>query len=111
MKLLAALILSCALASANAAPAADKGRRHAISIENLKYKPAEITIEPGDTVVWTNNDDREHTVTADDDSFKSGRMGSGKKYEHTFDKAGTYKYVDDLHPRMKGTVIVKEKKK
>ncbi len=85
-----------------------KGARVEVSIKNLKFAPASVTIKAGDTVVWTNNDDSDHTVEADDGSFKSTNLKSGgDPYERQFTKAGTYTYHCSLHPRMKGKVIVK----
>lgn len=83
--------------------------RHDVSIENLQYRPAEITIMAGDTVVWTNNDDRDHTVIAKDDSFRSPNLRIGMTFEHTFTRAGRYPYGCKYHPRMSGVVIVKAK--
>jgi plastocyanin len=81
---------------------------HKVSIKDVSYSPREIKIKKGDTVTWTNADERDHTVTADDGSFKSGKMSDGETYKHKFDKAGRYKYHCDYHPRMKATVVVEE---
>src|SRR3954451_10966300 len=79
-----------------------------VDIEDLKYKTAEIKVKAGETVVWTNNDDREHTITADDNSFKSGPLRTGKTYRHKFTSAGRYPYHDDHFGRMKGVVVVEK---
>ena len=78
----------------------------AVSIKGMKYNPASISIKAGDTVAWKNDDDRDHTVVADDGSFKSEKIGSGESFSHTFSKAGKYAYSCSYHPRMKGTVVV-----
>jgi plastocyanin len=98
--------------AAMAAPGGEleAGKKHTVTIQGLKFKPEKIEIAPGDTVVWVNKDDRDHTVVADDGSFESGRIRNGKSYEKKFDKPGKYNYGDDLHPRMRGVVVVKEKK-
>jgi plastocyanin len=57
-------------------------------------------------VTWTNDDDRDHTVNADDGSFKSGTIGSGKAYKFKFAKKGKYAYSCSFHPRMKGVIVV-----
>lgn len=93
---------------APAAPAA--GKRVAVAIQDLKYRPNPVEAEVGDTVVWTNNDDRDHTVTADDGSFDSGRLRKGKSWSRTFDKPGRYPYGSDPSPRTKGTVVVRASK-
>jgi plastocyanin len=79
-----------------------------VSMEGIKFNPAEISVKVGDTVTWTNNDSVGHDVTGDD--FKSGDPGAlqnGDTFEHTFDKAGTFDYVCTVHPGMEGSVSVK----
>ena len=101
-----AFFLLCLLGIGAAAKHAP--RRVEIKIEDLKYKPAEIEVGAGDTVVWVNDDDTDHLVKADDGSFNSGRIACGRSFEHKFDKPGKFIYHDDLHPRMKGTITVIE---
>jgi plastocyanin len=91
-------------------PAMAAAKKVAVTIENLKYRPETVTIDVGDTVTWTNKDDREHTVKADDGSFDSGALRTGKSYSKTFDKPGRYPYGSDPSPRTKGVVVVREKK-
>jgi plastocyanin len=102
--LMVALAVTLTLAPALARAADER----TVDIEDLKYKPAEIKIKVGETVAWTNNDDREHTITADDNSFKSGPLRTGKTYRHKFTSAGRYPYHDDHFGRMKGVVIVEK---
>ena len=78
-----------------------------VTMEGIKFNPAEVTVKAGDTVTWTNKDSVGHDVTGDD--FKSGDPGGiagGGTFEHTFDEAGTFKYVCTVHPGMEGTVKV-----
>ena len=91
-------------------PALAAGKKVSVAIENLKYRPETVTIDVGDTVTWTNNDDREHSVKAEDGSFDSGALRTGKSYSKTFDKPGQYAYGSDPSPRTKGVVVVREKK-
>lgn len=89
--------------------AADKkggGESHDVTIKGMKFDPAEITINVGDTVVWTNKDDRDHDFLAKDKSFKSDNLGKGDTFEHKYTKAGKFNYACSYHPRMKGVVIV-----
>jgi plastocyanin len=89
-----------------AAPAGGK----AVVMKDITFKPADVTVATGDTVTWTNDDTVNHDVTADDKSFSSGDAGNlapGDKFKHTFDKAGTFKYVCTVHPGMEGQVVVK----
>jgi plastocyanin len=72
-----------------------------------KYVPTPATAKVGNTVKWTFDDDQsQHTVTADDSSFDSGTKGKGDTYLHKFDKAGTFAYHCTLHANMKGTITV-----
>jgi len=84
------------------------GKRQGVSIEDMKYSPATLRIAKGDTVVWTNNDDRDHTVVADDGAFDSGTIARGESFKHKFDRSGKYPYACELHPRMKGSIVVGE---
>ena len=91
------------------APPAALAKDHKVSIQDLKFSPKELKVKKGDTVIWTNSDDRDHTVTADDDkAFKSGNLGSGKTFKYKFDKPGKYTYHCEYHPRMKATIVVEE---
>ena len=79
--------------------------------DNMCYIPYMITIKPGDTVVWNNDDTAAHTVTSGvpptpDGTFDSGIFMAGTTFSHTFDKAGTYPYFCIVHPWMIGTVTV-----
>ena len=81
---------------------------YAVSIQDVKFTPREIKVKKGDTVVWTNSDERDHTVTADDGSFNSGNLRNGKTFRRKFEKPGKFKYHCEYHPRMKATVVVEE---
>ena len=73
------------------------------------YAPDNITVVIGvnNTVVWTNNDNEPHTVTATDGSFDSGTMNPDATFTYTFKTPGTYTYICTLHPWMHGYVTVK----
>jgi len=89
------------------APAA-WAKEHKVSIKDVKFTPKELKVKKGDTVVWTNSDERDHTVTADDNSFNSGNLNDGDTFKQKFDKVGKYKYHCEYHPRMKATIVVEE---
>jgi len=79
-----------------------------VSMKDIKFNPGTLTIKPGQTVTWTNDDSVGHDVTGDD--FQSGDPGGidgGGTYSHEFKKAGTFNYVCSVHPGMKGTIKVK----
>jgi plastocyanin len=79
-----------------------------VSMKDIEFDPAEVTVDAGATVTWVNDDSVGHDVTADD--FKSGDPGAmqnGDTFEHTFEEAGTFDYVCTVHPGMEGSVTVK----
>ncbi len=89
--------------TAEAAAPADNA---AVSMSQMKFNSATVTIKTGGTVTWTNNDGMPHTVTANDGSFGSAQLGAGGTFAHTFDNPGTFSYYCMLHPTMRGTVVV-----
>ena len=72
------------------------------------YEPDNITVVIGvnNTVIWTNNDNEPHTVTASDGSFDSGNMNPGATFTYTFTKPGSYTYICTYHTWMRGYVTV-----
>ena len=109
MVVLALLLASAAPgAKPDDKPAKEMEPENKISIKKMKFSPATLTVKPGTTVIWTNNDDHDHTVAADDDSFTSGNLGNGDTFEHKFEKKGKFKYACSYHPRMKGVVVVSD---
>lgn len=78
-----------------------------VNIQNFAFNPATVTVAPGTAVTWKFDDDTDHTVVADDNSFSSQPEGKGQTYSHTFATAGTVAYHCSIHPFMKATVTVK----
>ena len=79
-----------------------------VTMKGIAFNPATVTVKAGDTVTWTNEDSVGHDVTGDDfNSGDPGGLANGDTFEHTFDEAGTFKYVCTVHPGMEGTVEVK----
>ena len=79
-----------------------------VTIKNLKFMPAEVSVPVGTTVVWVNNDDEPHTVTAQQKQFKSKPLDKNDTFSVAFDKPGEYPYFCSIHPFMIGVVKVGE---
>ncbi|MFC7614496.1 cupredoxin domain-containing protein [Actinokineospora soli] len=77
---------------------------HAVSMQNLQYNPASMTIAAGDTVTWTNADSVVHSVTGG--VLNSPDVSPGGSYTFTFNASGTYDYRCRFHPDMIGRVVV-----
>ena len=67
-----------------------------MSVQDDYFDPADITVPSGTTVVWTNEGEKPHTVTAHDSSFDSGTLYPGESYQVTFCEPGTYTYLPVL---------------
>lgn len=78
-----------------------------VSIDNFTFSPAEVTVTPGTTVTWINNDDIPHTVVDKKLTFRSKALDTEGKFSFTFTNAGDFNYFCSLHPHMIGKVIVK----
>lgn len=92
-------------ASATTAPA-NGSAGDAVTIVDFAFKPADLEVEVGTTVTFTNKDEFAHTATAKDKSFDTGNLDKDATFEHTFDEAGTFEYVCAIHNSMTGTITV-----
>lgn len=76
-----------------------------ITIKDFAFSPKGATAKVGDTITVVNDDDAEHTLTAEDDSFDTGSFGKGEK-TIKLTKAGTIEFFCDIHDYMKGSIKV-----
>ncbi|MEE9202755.1 MAG: plastocyanin/azurin family copper-binding protein [Dehalococcoidia bacterium] len=81
-------------------------------IQDFAFKLQEITVAGGTTVNWTNRDAAAHTVsstsTPGGQGFDSGTLSQAQTFSVTFTVPGTYQYQCNIHPYMKGTIVVTE---
>jgi plastocyanin len=85
---------------------ADSAANH-VSIGFGAVAPATIDVLAGESVDWSNDSVRNHTVTASDGSFASGTIAPGGHFQHMFDSTGDFAYYCSLHPYIRGTVEVR----
>jgi plastocyanin len=76
------------------------------TIDAYAFDPSSMTLNVGDTLMWTNTGNMAHTVTAADGSFDSGMLQPGDTFGFTFSSPGTYSYACSPHPWMKATITV-----
>ena len=88
--------------------AAKPGRTTTVTMDGVRFQPAEVVVSVGDTVRWTNKDPFPHNVTSTDRAFHSADLAPGRSFSFHATKAGTFPYTCTLHPTMKGTIHVKE---
>ena len=80
---------------------------HTVTIENMLFNPAELTVHRGDRIVWVNKDLFPHTATAKDKTFDSGAIESNGSWTFKADKAGDYPYGCTFHQTMNGQIHVR----
>jgi plastocyanin len=84
------------------------------SLDNT-FRVANIQVEPGTTVTWTNDGRNEHDVLPVDGGgwgVEVAQFQPGDSYQHTFDEPGVHRYYCSIHGTttagMIGTVVVAE---
>lgn len=78
-----------------------------VTMKDIAFAPAQVTVKVGDTVTWRNEDSAPHNVVAEQGAdFKSDTFEKGGSYRFTARKAGTIDYVCTLHPGMEGEITV-----
>jgi plastocyanin len=76
------------------------------------FVPQEIHVDVGGRVTWTNQGNRDHTVTSDEQGlFDSGRMVPGESFSRRFQREAFFYYFCRLHGQrgqvgMWGVVVV-----
>ncbi|MEX2555272.1 MAG: cupredoxin domain-containing protein [Actinomycetota bacterium] len=73
--------------------------------------PATLTVQPGTSVTWVNNDDERHRVRSKEGpvEWDSNDLEPGDSYTFTFTVEGSYPYIDerdDENTAYHGTVVV-----
>jgi len=84
-----------------------------VSMVDSAFDPADVTVEAGETLTWSNDGALPHTATADDGSFDTGTLDPGDSDSVRIDEPGTYPYYCTLHGApggigMAGTITVAE---
>lgn len=89
-----------------------------VSIVGFAFNPSTVTINVGDTVIWTAQE-ADHTVTSDNNSFDSSRgteppqtIPLNGTFTHTFTTVGSFRYFCRVHGAhggvgMIGTIVVR----
>jgi plastocyanin len=95
-----------AVASKQPEAVASRHPTRTVVIQGFRFKPANITIKRGTRVRWINKDSAPHTVTANNRAFGSGHLRKGQRYSHTFKTAGKKGYHCNIHPFMRGSIVV-----
>ncbi|OGH21657.1 MAG: hypothetical protein A2629_01995 [Candidatus Levybacteria bacterium RIFCSPHIGHO2_01_FULL_41_15] len=84
-----------------------------VAVTSSGFEPKTVTVKIGTRVIWLNNSGADATVNSAVHPthqiyppLNLGQFPDGSSVQLVFDKAGTYKYHDHLHPERTGTVVV-----
>jgi plastocyanin len=94
---------------AGSVPATGTGPRvHEIEIRGMTFRPAELVVSPGDTVVWVNRDLVPHNATAAGaGAWATGDLARNDSGHYVATRSGEFAYRCTLHPVMRGTLRVR----
>jgi plastocyanin len=106
------LLVAAALAAG--APAAFSGDTTSlvatppvVVIKDFEFGPAVLTVAPGTTVTWVNEDETPHTIAEQAKMFRSAALDTSDRFTYTFAQPGEFAYYCTLHPMMVGKIVVK----
>lgn len=77
-----------------------------VSIDNFAFGPAQLAINAGDSVTWTNDDGAPHGLAFNDGAPGAAELLPGQSFSRVFAKAGVFDYVCSVHPYMTARVTV-----
>lgn len=103
----AALLLAAAVVPAAALGGGRAASTHTVTLHEIGFHPATLTIHRGDSVKWLWRDgETEHNVTFH--SFHSRTQNSGS-YSVRFTRRGTFNYHCTIHVEegMRGKIVVR----
>lgn len=77
-------------------------------IHDSAFDPGLVTVERGNSVVWTNLGALTHSVVSDDGGFSgSGAIEPGQTFTFAFNGAGDFAYHCRFHPELTGVIRVR----
>lgn len=76
-----------------------------VDIRQMQFQPAALTVQKGDTVIWTNHDIVTHDVTEEKNKlWTSGPLAPGQSWSLVVTESADY--YCSIHVVMKGRLIV-----
>jgi plastocyanin len=64
----------------------------------LAFEPVRVRVPRGGIVRWENHDTVERSVEFSDNSFATGLIPPGGRFDYRADRAGTFRYTDGTRP-------------
>ena len=94
-------------------PSGTMAEENSVTLTADGFSPANLTIEVGTKVTWTNKSGEAATVHSaphpthtNYPPLNLGTFKDGETLSLTFDKAGTYGYHNHLDPSQRGTIVI-----
>jgi plastocyanin len=124
MILMAAGLLATGCSASSAPGVNGRASAHAVTIKGIAFGPATLSVAVGTSVMWTNKDNVQHTVTSGKPGkdaipgvskgtaaqpsgvFDHPMAPSGGNFTFALDKRGTYPYFCRIHSSMRGVIVV-----
>lgn len=118
--MLLALLAACAPGQQDGQEASDEvsptgteaAAETTVVMQDIAFDQNDISVAPGTTVTWQNQDSVPHTATHGEDGEPAADalfdmpVDAGGSVSYTFDEPGTYSVTCTLHPNMNMTVVV-----
>lgn len=77
-----------------------------VKVIDFDFQPGVLTVNPGDSVTWTNTGSVAHTATSDTSVWDSSTLANGATFSFRFTTPGTYSYRCTIHADMHGLIFV-----
>jgi len=101
---LAAVFLIAGDKGTSGATAAASGAK-TVDINHFAFHPPTLRVKRGARVAFVNSSNVTHTATRAG-SFNTGHIKASKSVSITFNQKGTFAYHCNIHPFMKGKIVV-----
>ena len=100
-------VMTATVPAQAAHPASAVAKKGKVKIVNFAFKPGVLNIKKGMTVVWKNTTtSTTHTSSSDTGVWDSGFISPGMTFKFKFTSDGTFTYHCNVHPTMKGSIVV-----
>jgi len=82
---------------------------HTIVQQGRAFRPGEVTINKGEALTFTNNDEFIHQIYVNGNNFNfdTDERAPGENLTESFTQSGTFEVRCHIHPKMKLVVHVK----
>ena len=100
------VIISIVITSCSPGILKEQHAIHSIEIVQMKFVPAELKVNIGDTVVFINHDFVPHDITEASKTWSSSPIPPGQSWRMEVKEA--LDYFCSIHPVMKGKILIKD---